>query len=105
MEDDSLYTTPYPTIQGDPEVWPLYIESLQVSFATVRLAAARVPPCAKPDPDLLRSKSEKIAALDARAVQLIERAKSGLRSKASPTNGDPASEPLVAKNDAQYCSH
>ncbi|KID74065.1 Fungal Zn binuclear cluster domain containing protein, partial [Metarhizium brunneum ARSEF 3297] len=97
MEDDSLYTTPYPTIQGDPEVWPLYIASLQVSFATVRLAAAGVPPCAKPDPDLLRSKSEKIAALDARAVQLIERAKTGPGSKGYPTNDDPASEPLVSK--------
>ncbi|OAA41299.1 Fungal Zn binuclear cluster domain containing protein [Metarhizium rileyi] len=97
MEDDSLYTTPYPTIQGDPEVWPLYIESLRVSFATVRLAAARVPPFAKPDADLLRSKSENIAALDARAVQLIDRAKTGLRSKSSPGNGDQLGEQLVAK--------
>ncbi|KHN98344.1 Fungal Zn binuclear cluster domain containing protein [Metarhizium album ARSEF 1941] len=97
MEDDTHFTTPYPTIQGDPEVWPLYVESLRVSFATVRLAAAREPPSAKPDPDLLRSKSEKIAALDAQAVQLIGHAKSGLRSKAPPIDGDPSSEQLVAK--------
>lgn len=73
------------------------MESLRVSFGTVQLAGNPGPTSAKPDPDSLRSKSEQIAALDARAVQLIERAKSGLRSKASPTNGDQPGEQLVAK--------
>jgi hypothetical protein len=79
------------------QVWPLFIESLRVSFGTVQLATMKDVSSAKSSPDVLRSKSQKIAALDARAVQLIERAKNGLRPKAPPINGEQSYEQLVAK--------